>query len=126
MLTAQFFTGTGPSIVNFGGGSFGSEGMASTDGVNTALNDYYMTGRTSGLYTFGAAEVIRTGFNSMGQMVGSFNWNITPAQGGISLQLTNYTSLWSLAYHHLPSHSRSSFDPLGTTQQTYTMFVPCK
>jgi hypothetical protein len=99
--------------------------MASTDGVQAALNDYYMTGRTSGLYTFGPAEVIGTGFNSMGQFVGSFTWSITPAQGGISVELSNYTSVWSLAYHLLPSHVRSSFAPLGTTHQTYTIFVPC-
>ena len=99
--------------------------MASSDGAQTALNDYTMTGRTSGLYTFDAPSVINTRNNAMGQFVGSFTWNITPGSGGINLSLSNYTSVWSGSYHKLPSHSRSSLAPLGTTHQTYNIFVPC-
>ena len=125
LLTTQFFSGFGPSDVSFGPDSAASQGMALSDGVQTALNDYAVTGRTSGLYTFDAPNVARTGLNSMGQFVGSFTWTITPANGGINLSLSNYTSVWSGSYHKLPNHSRASFAPLGTTHQTYNIFVSC-
>lgn len=100
--------------------------MATSAGVTTALNDYYMTGRTSGLYTFGAHGYFSAGLNSMAQFVGSFTYNIVPATGGINITLGNVTSVASLTNRLFGSHSRSSFGPLGNTHQTYSIYVPCK
>jgi len=57
--------------------------------------------------------------------VGSYTYTVTPTYGGLYLTLSNYTSVWSGSYHQLPNHERSSFGPMGTTHQTYQVFVPC-
>ena len=127
LMTWGFFTGIGPSNFTFGPNSAISQGLALSDGVRFALNDYALTGYTSGLYTFDAASVIMTGLNSIGQFVGSFRWTITPVEGGINLAITNSTSLNSASYRQLPSHERTSIlsRPLGTVRQTYNIFATC-
>jgi hypothetical protein len=51
-LTAQFFSGLGPSNNTFGPGSAASQVMAQSPGVQDALNGYNIYGRTSGNYNF--------------------------------------------------------------------------
>jgi|GEM_PF-2349007 len=123
LLTAQFVSGSGPTDVRFGVWSFGSDGMATSAGVTNALNDYYMTGRTGALYTFGGQGYVSARFNSMAQFVGSFTYNITQATGGINISLSNYTSVASLTNRHFGSHSGGM---MGTTHQSYSIYVPCK
>jgi hypothetical protein len=125
-MTAQFFSGLGSSDQTFDPGSMTSQAMAQSAGVQDVLDNYYMTGRTSGGYTFGASGLIAAGNNLVAQFVGSFSYNITPGNGGINLSLSNYTSVHSLTNGLFNSHPRSSFSPLGPIHQTYNMFIPCK
>lgn len=61
----------------------------------------------------------------MQQFVGSYDYSITPGKGGLNLTLSNDTSVHSGSYDQIESHERSSFGPMGTTHQTYQVFVPC-
>lgn len=93
-MTSEFFSGLGPGNLTFGPNSATSLVMGQSGPVQDVLNSYYMTGRTSGLYTFGAAGYVSAGFNSVAQFVGSFRWSMS---GGV-LSLTNTTSFRSLTY----------------------------
>jgi len=103
--------------------------MAQSAGVQDVLNAYYMTGQTSGLYTFGAAGYVSAGGNPVAQFVGSFRWSIS---GGM-LSLTNTTSFRSLTYDAGPQWQRfliatpnATFtSPMGNTHQTYSIFLTC-
>jgi len=44
--------------------------MAQSAGVQDALNQYYMIGRTSNLYTFGGLGYVAAGANPVAQFVG--------------------------------------------------------
>ena len=103
--------------------------MAQSTGVQDVLNQYYMVGRTSGLYPFGGPGLAGAGANPVAQFVGSFRWSITPANGGINLSLTNATSFKSLTYDMGPQWQRGGGrlpTPMGNTHQTYNIFIPCK
>jgi hypothetical protein len=46
--------------------------------------------------------------------------------GGVpNVTSSNHTSVHSGSYHLLPSHKRSTFRAMGTTHQTYQVYVPC-
>ncbi len=124
-MFGQFLTGTGSSDLTFGPGSVQSQMMASSPGVTQAVSNYLSTGKPTGLYTFGLSGLVNAGANPIQQFVGSYTYTVTPANGGLNVTLSNYTSVKSGSYHVLPSHQRSSFKPLGTTHQTYQVFVPC-
>jgi RHS repeat-associated protein len=128
-LTAEFFTGLGPSDYLFGPDSPMSQVMAQSAGVQQVLNDYYMLGQTSGLYVFGAQGLAAAGVNPVAQFVGSFTWTITPTGGGILLSLSNTTSFTSLTYDKGPQWERRPKrlpTPMGNTRQTYDIVAPCK
>ena len=55
-------------------------------GVQDVLNSYYMTGQTSGLYTFGAVGYSQAGANPVAQFVGSFRWSIGSSMGPTHVQ----------------------------------------
>jgi hypothetical protein len=93
-MTAQFFSGAGPDNQTFGPGTATSQVMGQSAGAQDVLNSYYMTGQTSGLYTFGAVGAAFAGANPVAQFVGPFRWSIS---GGV-LSLTNTTSFRSLTY----------------------------
>jgi RHS repeat-associated protein len=95
--------------------------MGQSAGVQDVLNEYYILGRTNGLYSFGAVGYSQAGANPVAQFVGSFRWSIS---GGI-LSLTNTTSFKSLTYDIGPQWQRSSFGPMGNTHQTYQIGVTC-
>jgi hypothetical protein len=97
-MTSEFFSGLGPGDLTFGPESSISQVMAQSGPVQDVLNSYFMTGQTSGLYTFGGSGLVAAGGNPVAQFVGSFRWNIAPGDGGINLSLTNTTSLKSLTY----------------------------
>lgn len=120
-MTAQFFSGLGNASPTFGPGTATSQVMGQSAGVQDVLNQYYMLGRTNGLYSFGAVGYAQAGGNPVAQFVGSFRWNIS---GGI-LSLTNTTSSKSLTYDMGPQWQRSSFAPMGNTHQTYQISVTC-
>jgi RHS repeat-associated protein len=120
-MTAQFFSGAGPTNQTFGPGTATSAVMGQSAGVQDVLNNYYMTGQTSGLYTFGAVGAVSAGGNPVAQFVGSFRWSMS---GGV-LSLTNTTSFRSLTYDAGPQWQRSSFGPGGNTHQTYQIGVTC-
>ena len=123
-MFGQFLTGTGPSDLTFGAGSVESQMMASSPGITQAINAYN-NGQTTGLYTFGLSGLWAAGANPIQQFVGSYTYTVSPTTGGLNITLSNYTSVWSGSYHQLPSHQRSTFRPMGTTHQTYQLFVPC-
>ena len=125
-MTAEFFSGLGPSNPTFGPATATSHVMAQSAGVQDALNQYYMIGRTSNLYTFGGLGYVAAGANPVAQFVGSFRWSIRPSNGGINLSLANTTSFRSLTYDRGPQWQRGTFPPMGNTHQTYNIFVPCK
>jgi RHS repeat-associated protein len=138
-MTGEFFSGLGPDSQTFGVGSATSQVMAQSAGVQQALNEYYMLGRTSNLYEFGGPGAASAGANPVAQFVGSFRWSITPANGGINLSLTNTTSFRSLTFDKGPQWQRVSIPvslpaggmaflatPMGNIHQTYKIFVPCK
>jgi RHS repeat-associated protein len=121
-MTAQFFSGLGSANQSFGPGTATSAVMGQSAGVQEVLGSYYMTGQTSGLYTFGASGAYVAGGNPVAQFVGSFRWSIS---GGV-VSLTNTTSLRSLTYDHGPQYQRGSFPtPGGNTHQTYQIGVVC-
>jgi hypothetical protein len=91
-MTAQFFSGLGSSNQIFGPGAATSAVMRQSAGVQEVLGSYYMTGQTSGLYTFGASGAYVAGGNPVAQFVGSFRWSIS---GGVLL-LTNTTKITDL------------------------------
>jgi RHS repeat-associated protein len=124
-LSAQFFSGLGPSDNTFGLDSAVSQVMAQSPGVQDALNGYNINGTTSGTYNFGPSGAIAAGNNIVAQFVGGYSYSISPASGGINLSLSNYTSFRSLSYDSGPSWPRGPFYPMGTTHQTYNIFVPC-
>ena len=97
-MTGEFFSGLGPGNLTFDPNSATSQVMAQSGPVQDVLNSYYMTGQTSGLYTFGGSGYVAAGGNPVAQFVGSFRWSITPGNGGINLSLTNKTSFRSLTY----------------------------
>jgi hypothetical protein len=120
-MTAQFFSGLGNANPTFGPNTATSAVMGQSAGVQDALNEYYMTGATHDLYSFGGAGYVNAGANPVAQFVGSFRWSIS---GGI-LSLTNVTSFKSLTYNKGPQWQRSSFGPMGNTHQTYQIGVTC-
>jgi RHS repeat-associated protein len=123
-MTGQFFTGEGPRDLVFGPESLESGMMASSPGVSRAVSDYYASGKTSGVYEFGATAVLAAGVNPIQQFVGSFSYSITPGTDGLHVTLQNYTSVHSLTYHIVPSWNRSTHPVMGTTHQTYELIVP--
>lgn len=129
-LGDQFFSGLGPQNQTFGPDSSVSAVMAQSAGVQSVLNNYYMTGQTSGLQGFGAPGYVSAGRNPVAQFVGSFRYSISPGAGGINLSLTNTTSFRSLFFDVGPQWARhTQFGvgvPMGNTHQTYNIFVPCK
>lgn len=120
-MTAQFLSGLGNANPTFGPNTATSAVMGQSAGVQDALNEYYMTGATHDLYSFGGAGYVNAGANLVAQFVGSFRWSIS---GGI-LSLTNTTSFKSLTYDKGPQWQRSSFGPMGNTHQTYQIGVTC-
>ena len=125
-MTAEFFSGIGAQDRTFGPDSSVSAVMAQSAGVQYALNEYYMTGATQDLYTFGAPGYVNAGANPVAQFVGSFRWSIS---GGI-LSLTNTTSFKSLTYDKGPQWGRytqypGAGIPMGNTHQTYNISVTC-
>lgn len=122
-MTAQFFSGLGPTSNTFGPNSAVSQVMAQSPGVQDAINAYNINGTTSGAYSFGPSGAFAAGNNIVAQFVGGYSYSITSANGGINLALTNYTSFRSLAADIGPSWSRPG--PMGTTNQTYNIFIPC-
>ena len=126
-MTSEFFSGLGPGNLTFAPGSATSQVMAQSPGVQEVLNSYYMTGQTSGLYTFGISGLEAARANPVAQFVGSFRWSITPVNGGINLSLTNTTSFKSLTYDVGPQCRRRSFPtPMGNTHQTYNITAKCQ
>ena len=123
-MFGEFLTGTGPSDLTFGPGSVNSQMMASSPGITQAINAYNNR-KPTGLYTFGLSGLWNAGANPIQQFVGSYRYSVVPTNGGLDVTLSNYTSVRSGSYHLLPSHQRSSFGPMGTTHQTYEVFVPC-
>lgn len=124
-MTAEFFSGLGPANLAFPAGSSTSQTMGQSGPVKDVLDSYYMTGQTSGLYTFGATGYAASGANPVAQFVGSFRWSIAPSNGTINLTLMNTTSFRSLTYDKGPQWQRSSFRPMGNTHQTYTIAATC-
>jgi RHS repeat-associated protein len=122
-MTAQFFSGLGPINNTFGSGSAVSQVMAQSPGVQDAINGYNIFGKTSGNYNFGVSGAFAAGNNIVAQFVGGYSYSISPTSGGINLSLSNYTSFRSLAADIGPSWARPY--PMGTTHQTYNLFVPC-
>jgi RHS repeat-associated protein len=126
-MTSEFFSGLGPGNLTFGPGSSTSQVMAQSGPVQDVLNSYYMTGQTSGLYTFGGSRYVAAGGNPVAQFVGSFRWSIAPGDGGINLSLTNTTSFRSLTYDMGPQWQRGSVPtPMGNTHQTYNITAKCQ
>lgn len=125
--TAQFFFGL--DSLTFSANSATSQVMAQSAGIQNVFSSYYMTGQTSGLYTFGAVGYETLGANPVAQFVGSFRWSITPTAGGISLSLTNTTSFRSLMADAGPQWPRVPVptqygivtSPMGNTHQTYNI-----
>jgi RHS repeat-associated protein len=76
LMTGQFFSGLGSTNLTFGPGTATSQVMAQSAGVQDALNEYYMVGRTSNLYTFGGSGAVAAGANPVAQFVGSFRWTM--------------------------------------------------
>jgi hypothetical protein len=123
---AQFFSGAGPGNLTFGPDSAVSQVMAQSGGVREVLDYYFMTGVTSGQYTFGGTGLVAAGSNPVAQFVGSFSWSITPGNGSINLSLTNTSSFKSLTYDMGPQWQRGSLPtPMGNTHQTYNITAPC-
>lgn len=128
-MTAGFFSGLGPDSYTFGPGTATSQVMGQSAGVQDVLNAYYMTGQTSGLYSFGGAGYVSAGGNPVAQFVGSFRWSIS---GGM-LSLTNTTSFRSLTYDKGPQWQRFPIatqyglftSPMGNTHQTYNISLTC-
>ena len=120
-MTEGFLVGLGPGNLTFGPDSATSQVMAQSARVQDALNEYYITGATHDLYSFGGAGYVNAGANPVAQFVGSFRWSIS---GGI-LSLTNTTSFKSLTYDMGPQWQRSSIAPMGNTHQTYNIAVTC-
>jgi hypothetical protein len=125
-MTAEFFSGIGAQDRTFGADSSVSAVMAQSAGVQDALNEYYMTGATHDLYSFGGAGYVNAGANPVAQFVGSFRWSIS---GGI-LSLMNTTSFKSLTYDKGPQWGRhtqypGAGVPMGNTHQTYNIAVTC-
>ena len=126
-MTAQFFSGLGPSNLTFAPNSATSQVMAQSGSVQSVMNSYNTTGQTSGLYTFGLSGLVSAGANPVAQFVGSFRWSITPVDGGINLSLTNTTSFRSLTYDAGPQWQRGSFPtPMGNTHQTFNITATCQ
>ena len=122
-MTSQFVYGLGPDNLTYGSNSATSRVMGQSGPVQEVLNTYYMTGQTSGLYTFGGPGFVSAGFNPVAQFVGSFRWSIS----GGNLSLTNTTSFRSLTYDLGPQWQRGSFTtPMGNTHQTYNISVTCQ
>src|ERR1700730_14852148 len=57
-LPAEFASGLGPTNQTFGPNTATSAVMGQSAGVTEALGAYMFTGQTSGLYTFGQAELM--------------------------------------------------------------------
>lgn len=124
-MTGEFFSGLGQGSLTFGPDSATSQVMAQSGPAQDVMNSYYMTGQTSGLYTFGLPGLVSAGGNPVAQFVGSFTWSITPSSKGINLSLKNTTSFRSLTYDRGPQWQRASFPPMGNTHQTYNITATC-
>jgi hypothetical protein len=125
-MTTEFFSGLGSRNLTFAPNSATSQVMAQSAGVQDVLNNYYMTGQTTGLYTFGLPGLVAAGGNPVAQFVGSFRWSISPTNVGIDLSLTNTTSFRSLTYDAGPQWQRGSWPtPMGNTHQTFNITATC-
>ncbi len=126
VMLGEFVTGLGPTTLTFGRNSAESRLMASSPGVANAVADYLASGKAKGVADFGLRGLLVANVNPVQQFAGSYSYQVTQASGGLNVTLYNETSVWSGAYHTLPSHARSTFRPMGTTSQYYQVFVPCR
>jgi hypothetical protein len=111
LLTGEFASGLGAGNQTFGPNTATSQVLGQSAGVQEVLGAYLITGRSSGLYTFGASGAYVAGGNPAAQFVGSFRYSIS---GGV-LTVTNTTSVRSLTYDQGPQYQRGSFPTPGGT-----------
>lgn len=106
--------------------------MASSQGLEQAVDEHLSLGALEGHYDFGLSGLVDAGADPIQQFVGSYDWTVVPVSGGLNVTLTNSTSVKSALYHLAPvswNHARPYsgwmwYSPMGTTYQTYEVFVP--
>ena len=122
-MTSDWATGTGNKETYFIGGNV-AEAMRGSSGITKARNDYYATGKNSGLAVFGLSGLVNSGLNPIQQFVGSYRYSIVPVGSQLFFSLTNTTSFSSAAYHVWPSSWNWHSGPMGNTKQTYIFSEP--
>lgn len=93
--------------------------MRNSPGVNKARDDFYKTGKTSGVYDFGAAAFIGAGLSPIQQFVGGYTYTITMEGNNLKFTLTNVTSISSADYHITIKDDDPPFGVMANFTQTY-------
>jgi hypothetical protein len=128
-MTWEFISGTGPEHRDFGPDSVEVSSLKYSPGMNKArdyFNSHGCQPINNGGHPFGLSGLVNSGLNPTLQFIGSYNWTAYPnSNGTVAFTVTNETSVTSLVYQlGVPSHSRKSFKPFGTTTQTYHWTEP--
>ncbi|HLZ51002.1 MAG TPA: RHS repeat-associated core domain-containing protein [Candidatus Acidoferrum sp.] len=128
-MTWEFASGTGPQSRDFGPDSVQVQSLKNSPGINKArdyFNSHGCQPIPNGGHPFGLKGLWQSGLDPTLQFVGSYDWTAYPnSNGTVTFTVTNDTSLTSLLYQAgVPSHSRDSFGPFGTTTQTYHWTEP--
>lgn len=87
--------------------------MRTSSGIEKAREDFYRSGKTSGLYEFGLRGLWNAGFSPVQQFVGSYTYTISTEGNMLKYTLSNTTSFSSYDYHLTPSRWDWSSGPHG-------------
>jgi RHS repeat-associated protein len=135
-MFGQWLTGTAPANQMFGPNTPQTQGMMNAPGVQNALNYFYAKNVGNGPdqqqpvvdygVGFGLSGLVAAGNSPIQQFVGNYRVDLYPnADGNISVQLTNTTSMTSFLYGLWPnSWNPSAGYPGGNYTQHYDWTVP--
>ena len=124
-MTMNWIMGTG-SPIRFFDNDRVANSLRNSPGIIKAINDYYKTGKTHDLYTFGLKGAYDAGLNPIEQFVGSYTYNIEVVGNSLEIYISNATSVSSADYHITPSSWNWNYGPMGNKYQIYHITVPLR
>jgi hypothetical protein len=135
-MFGQWATGTAPANQGFGPDTPQTQGMMNAPGVQNALNYFYAKNAgnapdqqqpvTDYGVGFGLSGAVAAGDSPIQQFVGNYRLDLYPnADGTISIQASNTTSMTSFLYGLYPnSMNPPNGYPGGNSSQLYYWTVP--
>jgi hypothetical protein len=133
----KWVAGTLPTNQGFGPDTGQTQDMMKAPGVQRAIDYFYTKNANNGPDNqqsvenyqagFGLKGLVQSGLNPTQQFVGNYRVDIYPnANGTLSVQLSNTTSMTSFLYGLGPNWNQSTFAPGGNASQLYYWTQPNK